>query len=88
MRSPCRRRRSAGDDPETNVSTTVAGLPASLMTWQRCPEYVLWATFVRGDVGYEVVWIDQYATDNPPQQTADRATFLSILATFRLPAAP
>jgi len=70
--------------PDATESATVAGLPAQIDTWQACPEYILWAGFLRGDVAYHVVLIDQFATDNPPLQAADHAMFLRILGTFSL----
>jgi hypothetical protein len=68
--------------PDATEAATVAGLPAQIDTWNDCPEYILWAGFVRGDVGYHVLLIDQFATDNPPLQATDRAMFLRILGTF------
>jgi hypothetical protein len=75
---------SSCDAPQTTVATTVAGASASLMTWLACPEFEMWAVFVRGTVGYEVVWIDQYATNDATQQAADRAAFLRVLATMTI----
>ena len=68
--------------PDATEAATVAGLPAQIDTWQACPEYILWAGFVGGGVGYHVLLIDQFATDNPPLQAADHAMFLRILGTF------
>jgi len=68
--------------PDATEAATVAGLPAQIDTWNDCPQYLLWAGFVRGDIGYHVLLIDQFATDNPPLQAQDRAMFQRILASF------
>jgi hypothetical protein len=68
--------------PDATEPATVAGLPAQIDTWQACPEYILWAGFVRDGAAYHVLLIDEFATENPPLQAADKAMFVRMLGTF------
>jgi hypothetical protein len=69
--------------PDAREDVTIGGLPGSLLTWNDCPEYLLWAGVVRGTRAYHVVLIDQYATGAPAVQATDKALFLRILASMR-----
>lgn len=69
--------------PDARESVTIGGLPGSLLTWQKCPEYLMWAGVVRGTRAYHLLLIDQYATGAPTVQVTDKAMFLRILASLR-----
>jgi hypothetical protein len=61
----------------------VGGQPGRLLTWSGCPGYLLWAGVVLGNRAYHIAWIDEYASGNPTLQSADKALFLKILASFK-----
>jgi len=69
--------------PDAREDLTIAGLPGRVLTWNSCPDYLLWAGIVRGTRAYHVVLIDHYATGAPAVQASDKALFLRILASLR-----
>ena len=69
--------------PDAREDVTIGGLPGSLLTWNDCPSYLLWAGVVRGTRAYHVLLIDQYAEGAPAVQASDKALFLKILASLR-----
>jgi hypothetical protein len=74
--------------PDATEDVTIGGDPGRLLTWNDCPEYLLWAGVVHGSHAYEVLLIDQWAAANPALQATDKALFLRILTsiTFSIPA--
>ena len=69
--------------PDARQDLVIGGLPARLLTWKACPDYVLWAGIVRGTRAYHVILIDHNATGVPALQATDKALFLKILASLR-----
>jgi hypothetical protein len=66
----------------------IGGQPGRLLTWSGCPAYLLWAGVVHGNRAYHIAWIDQFATGNPTLQSADKALFLKIVASFKFTTSP
>jgi hypothetical protein len=68
--------------PDATEDVTIGGDPGRLLTWNDCPEYLLWAGVVHGSHAYEVLLIDQWAVANPALQATDKALFLRILTSI------
>ena len=68
---------------DEQVNIQLGGEPGRLLTWTtNCNEFLMWAGAVRGGHAYHVIWVNNYATDDPAAQAADRRLFQEILATF------
>lgn len=70
------------DAPDAEEDTQLGGGAASILTWYDCHAFLLWAAAVHGDHAYHVIWVDMYARGNPALQSADKALFQAILASF------
>jgi hypothetical protein len=78
-----------GCPPATSTENVqIGGQPGRLLTWVACPAYLLWAGVLDGPQGYHVILIDQFATNDPVLQAADKELLLRVLASFRFTGGP
>ncbi len=78
-----------GCPPATSTENVqIGGQPGRLLTWVACPAYLVWAGVVDGARAYHVILIDQFATNDPVLQAADKELLLRILASLRFTGGP
>ncbi len=91
-RQPSIRPRSAtprtGRPDAPSSRSRPSGGHGRLLTWQRCPSFLLWATTVEGDRRYDVMWLDEHAEGNAAAQAVDKTLFDRILASIAITAVP
>jgi hypothetical protein len=66
----------------------LAGVTGRLLTWQKCPVFLMWATVLNGDRAYNVIWINSNSDGDAALQAADKARFLHVLASFAFTPTP
>lgn len=66
----------------------LGGATGRLLTWQKCPVFLMWATVLNAGRAYNVIWINSNSDGNATLQAADKARFLRVLASFAFTSTP
>jgi hypothetical protein len=66
----------------------LGGATGRLLTWQKCPVFLMWATVLNADRAYNVIWINSNSDGDAALQAADKARFLRVLASFAFASTP